>query len=110
MPLYLYQAAYTPESLAAQIKEPQDRLEVAAKPVTEAIGGRLLAGGYAFGDYDVVILYEAPDDTAAAAIALTAGAGGALKAAKTTKLLSGQEWIDALRKAQGVAPQYRPAR
>lgn len=28
MPQYLYQAAYTPESLAAQIKNPQDRLEV----------------------------------------------------------------------------------
>jgi len=25
MPLYLYQLAYTAESLAAQIKEPQDR-------------------------------------------------------------------------------------
>jgi uncharacterized protein with GYD domain len=109
VPLYLCQAAYTPESLAAQIKEPRDRLEVAARPVTEAVGGRLLAGGYAFGDDDVVILYEAPDDTAAA-VAPTAGAGGALKAAKTTKLLSGPEWIDALRKAQGVAPQYRPAR
>ena len=110
MPRYLYQAAYTPESLAAQIKEPQDRLEVAAKPLTEAVGGRLLAGGYSFGDYDAVIIYEAPDDTAAAALALAVGAGGAVKAAKTTRLLSGQEWTDALRKAQGLAPQYRPAR
>jgi hypothetical protein len=27
MPLYMFQGAYTPESLAAQIKEPQDRVE-----------------------------------------------------------------------------------
>jgi uncharacterized protein with GYD domain len=109
MPLYLYQAAYTPESLAAQIKEPQDRLEV-VRPALEAAGGRLVAGGYPFGEYDVLAVYEAPDDTAAAALALAFGAGGAVKAAQTTRLLSGPEWVAALQKAQGVAPQYRPAR
>jgi hypothetical protein len=31
MPLYLYQGAYTAESLAAQIKEPKDRIEVVTK-------------------------------------------------------------------------------
>jgi uncharacterized protein with GYD domain len=109
MPLYMYQAAYTAESLAAQIKEPRDRLEV-VKPAFDAVGGKILAAGYPFGEYDVVVIYEAPDDTAAASLALAVGAGGAARAAKTTKLLSGQEWIDSLRKAQGVVPQYRPAR
>ena len=61
MPLYMYQAAYTPESLAAQIREPRDRLEV-VRPAIEAAGARLVVGGYSFGDYDVVALYEAPDD------------------------------------------------
>ena len=110
MPLYMYQAAYTAESLAAQIKNPGDRLELAAKPLLEAVGGKLLAGGYSFGEYDIVIIYEAPDDTAAASIALVAAAGGTGKAAKTTKLLSGEEWIASLRKAREVAPSYRPAR
>jgi len=110
VPLYMYEAAYTAESLAAQIKNPTDRLEVAAKPVAEAAGGKLVTGGYCFGDYDVVIVYEAPDDTAAAAVALAVAAGGAVKSARTTKLLSGQEWITALRKAQSIVPQYRPSR
>jgi uncharacterized protein with GYD domain len=109
MPLYMYQCAYTPESIAAQIKEPQDRIERAAQPLVKAIGGKLLAAGYAFGDYDITVIYEAPDDQAAAALALVAGAGGAVKAAKTTKLLSGQEWVGALRKAQGMGSAYRPA-
>ena len=43
-------------------------------------------------------------------LALAFGAGGAVRAAKTTKLLSGQDWIAALQKAQSLAPQYRPAR
>ena len=109
MPLYMYQVAYTPESLAAQIREPKDRLDV-VKPAIEATGGKLVVGGYPFGEYDVAAIFEAPDDTAAASLALAVGAGGAVKMIRTTRLLSGQEWIASLRKAQDVAPQYRPAR
>ena len=58
MPTYLYQAAYTPESLAAQIKDPKDRIEV-VRPVFEAAGGKILASGYPFGEYDVIAVYEA---------------------------------------------------
>lgn len=109
MPLFMYQAAYTSESLAAQIKDPKDRIEV-VRPAIESVGAKILAAGYSFGDYDVVALYDAPNDGAAAAIAMAFAAGGAIKSAKTTKMLSGQEWIDALRRAQGIASQYRPAR
>jgi uncharacterized protein with GYD domain len=109
MPLYLYQAAYTPESLAAQIREPKDRIEV-VKPVFDAIGAKVLAAGHPFGEYDVLVVFEAPDDTAAGSLALAVAAGGAVRAAKTTKLLSTQEWVESLHKAQSVAPQYRPAR
>ncbi len=106
MALYVYQAAYTAESMAAQIKSPQDRIE-AVRPAIEAMGGKILAGGYPFGEYDVLVVLEAPDDTTAAGFALAVGAGGAVKSAKTTRLLSGQEWIESLRKAQGS--QYQPA-
>ena len=107
MPLYMYQAGYTAESIAAQIKAPQDRIEV-VRPAFEAIGGKILAGGYPFGDYDVVVIYEAPNDTAAASLALSVAAGGAVRSTKTTRLLSGAEWIAALQGAQ--SSQYRPAR
>jgi len=56
------------------------------------------------------VVYDAPDDTAAASLALAVAAGGAVRSAKTTRLLSGAEWVASLRQAQGVAPQYRPAR
>jgi len=48
------------------------------------------------------------DDTTAASVALAVAAGGAIRSAKTTRLLNGQEWIESLRKAQGS--QYQPAR
>ena len=107
MALYIYQASYTPESLAAQIKNPQDRIE-AVRPPLEAMGAKFVAAGYPFGEYDVLVVLEAPDDATAASIALAVAAGGAVKSAKTTRLLSGEEWIQALRNAQGS--QYQPAR
>ena len=36
MPQYLYQVAYTPESLGAQTKNPQDRLELVGKQIDDA--------------------------------------------------------------------------
>lgn len=110
MALYLYQLAYTAESLAAQIKNPADRIESVGKPLVEKAGGKILAAGYSFGEYDVAVVYEAPDDPSAAAVALAVAAGGAVRAAKTTKLMSGAEFVQALQKAQAVAAQYQPAR
>ena len=108
-PQYLYQVAYTAESLAAQIKKPEDRLEVVAKVLAEAAGAKILGGGYSFGEYDVSVVVEAADDVTAS-IALAGAAGGAVRAAKTTPLLSGPQWVAALKKAPAVGAKYRPAR
>ena len=110
MPQYLYQVAYTSESLAAQIKTPQDRLEVVGKQLSDAVGAKILGGGYSFGEYDVSIIVEAADDVTMAAVAVAIAAGGAVKAAKTTPLLSGSQWVAALKKAPAVSGHYRPAR
>jgi len=47
-----------------------------------------------------------PDNVSAAAFSMAASAGGALKAIKTTPLLTVQEGIEAMRKAADV--EYRP--
>jgi uncharacterized protein with GYD domain len=107
MPLYMYEVAYTPQSLAAQIKQPHDRIEAARAPL-EAMGINILVWGYPLGEYDVLIVIDAPDDTTAASVALAVTAGGAVKSSRTTRLLTGQEWIESLRKAQDS--QYQPAR
>jgi uncharacterized protein with GYD domain len=107
MPLYLYQAAYTSESLAAQIKNPADRLEIVGGQIKSA-GVRVVMGGYSFGDYDICVIMEAPDDAAMAAVSVAIGAGGAVRNARTTRLLSGAEYVEALKKASTVA--YKPAK
>jgi uncharacterized protein with GYD domain len=107
MPLYLYQAAYTPESLAAQIKSPADRLEVVAEQIRSA-GVRFITGGFSFGEYDLAIIMDAPDDTTIAAVSIVIGAGGAVRNARTTRLLSGAEYIEALKKASTIG--YKPVK
>lgn len=110
MPLYMYQAAYTPESWAAQIKNPQNRVEAVGRKVCEAAGGKLIGGWLCFGEYDLMIIAEVPDNESMAAVALGVGAGGAIKASKTTVLLSGADGVAALKKAAAVAKAYQPAR
>src|SRR5262245_31559359 len=96
MPQYLYQVAYTPESLAAQMKNPQDRLELVGKQLSNAVGARIVAGGFCYGEYDIATIVDAPDDVTMAAVAIAVAAGGAVRAAKTTPLLSGSQWVAAL--------------
>jgi len=110
MPQYLYQVAYTSESLAAQIKNPQDRLEIVGRQIADAVGAKILGGGFSYGEYDVSVIVEAADEVTMAAVAIAIAAGGSVKAAKTTPLLSGAQWVAALKKAPAVSAQYRPAR
>jgi uncharacterized protein with GYD domain len=110
MPIYMYQAAYTGESWAAQLKNPQNRVEAVGRQVCEAVGGKLIGGWLCFGDYDLVIIADVPDNAAMAAIALGVAGGGAVKASKTTVLMTGTEGVDALKRADAVAKAYKPAR
>ena len=76
---YLVQFTYTPEAWAAQLKHPANRVE-AVRPLVERLGAHFEATYLAFGEYDVVLIIEAPDNVRAAAIALAFTAGGAVKA------------------------------
>ena len=107
MALYMYQSTYTAESVAALIREPEDRIE-AVRPGLEAAGARIVVGGYPFGEHKIVLLIEVPDDTTAASLGLVGTSSGAFGQVKITQLLSGQEWVESLRKAQGS--QYQSAR
>ena len=109
MPLYMYQAAYTPESWSAQLKSPQNRVESVGRQVCEAVGGKLVGGWLCFGEYDLVIIADVPSNEAMTAIALGVAAGGAIKASKTTVLMTGAEGVAAMKKADAVVKTYRPA-
>lgn len=99
MPHYLMRFSYTPEAWARLIGKPEDRREV-ARAVVEKLGGKLHGFWYGFGEYDGYVLIEAPTNVAAAAFSVGIAAGGALRSAETTPLLTVEETIEMLKKAQ----------
>ena len=98
MPLYMTQVSYTSEAAAALTHNPEDRGEAFGR-LAESMGGRMLSFYYSFGEYDVLVIYEAPDESTAAAIVLAATVPGHLSKVKTTVLLSSEEGMEAMRKA-----------
>ena len=105
MAYYSLQTAYTPLGWAAQLKDPQNRLE-AVKPVIERLGGSVVNGWFTFGDYDLLVICEMPDMVSAAALSMAISAGGAVKAVKTTPLLTMEDGLAAFQQAKQSA--YTP--
>ena len=101
MPLYMTQFAYTSEAWATLTQNPANRSE-AFGGLAETMGGRLLSFYNSFGEYDGLVIYEAPDESTAAAIVLAAISPGHLSRVKTTVLLSAEEGMEAMRKAGGA--------
>ena len=104
MALYMVQFTYTAESWAGLAKNPQDR-SGPVRELVQKLGGRFVGLYYCFGEYDGVVLLEAPDDTTASAIVIGSVLVGHLKAIKTTKLFTVEETMEAMRKAGSLAFQ-----
>ena len=105
MAMYLSRFSYTPDTWARLVKNPEDRRE-AARTYIESVGGKLHGFWYAFGERDGVTLWEAPDNVSMSAVAIAIGSGGAVSNLETTVLVTVEETLDALRRAQEI--QYRP--
>ncbi len=98
MPHYMFQVAYDEGGLQALVQSPQDRVAMVT-PAVEKAGGRVEVAYFTFGEYDVMLVAELPDNIAAVGLALAFGAGGSLKAVKTTPLLTPAESVEAMKKA-----------
>ena len=105
MPHYLVQVAYTAEAWKNLVSNPQDRT-AAVKGAIEKLGGSMGDFWMTFGEYDLIGILHMPDNVSAAAFAIAVSAGGAVKAIKTTPLLSIGEGVEAMKKAGAAG--YRP--
>ena len=90
MPKYFIQASYTTEGVKGLLKEGGSKRRETVEQLTKALGGRVEAFYFAFGDEDVYIIADVPDNATMTAIALAVNASGAVKV-KTTVLLSTEE-------------------
>jgi uncharacterized protein with GYD domain len=104
MAKFLVEARYTKEGVQGLLKDSASARKAAVAAALESIGGKLEAFYYAFGETDVFVLCDCPDNATAAAIGLTVSSSGTVQT-KTVALLSVEEMDAALKKQV----RYRPA-
>ena len=106
MPKYLVQASYTADGLKGLQKDGAASRVQSANKVAEALGGKCDAFYWAFGEQDVVAIFDLPNAVDAAALAFAVSASGLIRT-KTTPLLTAGEADGALKKSVDFRPPGR---
>jgi uncharacterized protein with GYD domain len=104
MPKYMFKVCYSTEGLGGVRKEGAAARGAFIGQLLETVGGSLEAFYFAFGDTDVYVIADLPDQKTAMAIAATVGSSDAISSFETVALLSTQE-VDA---AMKISVGYRP--
>lgn len=107
MAQYLVEVGYTAESWAHQLRDQGNVLD-RIQPMLDACGGRMDSMFYAFGEHDLVAIADFPSPEEAAAFAMAATSGGAVRSFRTTPLLTIDQGMSAMRRAHEAAAGYRP--
>lgn len=108
MALFMIQATYTPEAWATLLKNPQDRRQAIGGLVAKA-GGKMVDLYFAFGENDILFIFEAPDAMAAASVSVAGNVAGHIKTIKTTQLLTVEDSLELMRRAAALGPGPAPA-
>ncbi len=103
MPKYLFQASYTVDGVKGLPKDGGSKRRTAIEETIKGLGGKLEAVYFAFGEDDVFVIVDAPDNVSVAAVSLVVTASGAGHV-KTTVLLTPEEMDQASKKTI----KYRP--
>jgi uncharacterized protein with GYD domain len=103
MPKYLGQCNYVGEGLKGLLKEGGSSRRAIVEKLVQSLGGTVEAFYYAFGETDLYVIADVPDNISMTTIALTINATGAVTV-KTTVLLTPEEVDEAVKKT----PTYRP--
>lgn len=106
MPFYLAQVSLSRDVVHGYVAQPSDRTAVLAGMV-ESVGGTLHHLYYSLGDYDAVLIIEAPNNSVSAAISLAAADAGAISDIKTTALLTVDEAVVAMQAASKAKAAYK---
>lgn len=97
MAKYLVQGSYTVDGIKGVIKEGASGRREAVTTALKALGGKIESMYFAFGDTDVYVICETPDNVTMAALALGIAATGTI-GIKTTVLLTVEEMDQAAKK------------
>ncbi len=98
MAKYLFRTSYTKAGVEGLIREGGSGRRAALKQTVEGLGGTLEGFYYAFGDDDLLLIVDLPNDEATAAFSMFVSAAGALTVSCT--VLIAPETVDgAIRKS-----------
>ena len=97
MAKFLMQASYTAEGLKGLHKDKASGRRTAIASALESAGGKLEATYYCFGEDDVIVIADLPDNIAASSFAMAVAASGLVRM-RTTPLLTVEEVDKALAK------------
>ena len=100
MPKYLFQASYTQEGLGGLMDDGATGRKEMAEHLVASLGGSIESFYYAFGDSDLYVIAELPDDASAAAASVAVGASGTASI-KTTVLVTPETIDEAVKKSVG---------
>jgi uncharacterized protein with GYD domain len=103
MPKYLLQVNYTLDGVRGVLAKGGSARKAAAQAAAKSAGGKVDVFYFSFGESDVYLIADLPDNAAAAALVLAVCAGGGATTS-TTVLLTPDE----LDKASGANVKYRP--
>ncbi len=104
MPKYLIRASYTTEGAKGLLKEGGTKRRAAIEQMSKSVGAKVEAIYFAFGESDVFVLIDAPDNASVAAVSLTAAAAGVATNIRTTVLLTPEEMDQATKKSVSYRP------
>jgi len=108
MPKYLFRSNYTPEGIRGLLREGATSRRDVARRAAESVGGTLEAFYYGFGETDVFIIVDLPDNVSAAALKLATAATGTITG-ETVVLLTPEEIDQAtVRQTEYRAPGAGP--
>jgi uncharacterized protein with GYD domain len=108
MPIFISRGNYTREALAGMIAKPEDRTEQVSKLVAAA-GGKLHNLYMTFGEYDFLLIAEAPSEQDVLAALIAAGGAGGVTNLNTTLAVSAADMKNAFAKAGSIVGKFRAA-
>jgi uncharacterized protein with GYD domain len=107
MSKYVIFFSYTPQAWAGMIQKPGDRL-AAIRAAAEPLGVTVESLYFMFGEWDGLLVADAPDADAAAAIAVAVNSTGAFRAMQTHPLIEPDHLAEVLAKSSTGVAGYRP--
>jgi len=84
---------YNDDQKEGMIKSPSDRAKVSAAAVAE-YGGKLLAAYGSYGEYDMLFIYEMPNEQVLAANLHLVDGHGVAKYSKVIPLMSNEDFVE----------------